>query len=117
MKRLFAVAVALLFLTPLMFANPVLISDPYPKTGWQPDHFTLKIDAGTAFTIPIKKNANGEAYVWYDLKDVTVGEHTFQVSAGDVWGESITVPFQFTRPSLPLPAPGNVSISSTGVVP
>jgi len=84
-------------------AAPFLICDPQTNVT----HYVVMID-GITETVPAFDLGDGTVRLNFDLAGVTEGEHTCTVKAGNEWGESIAVPFVFTRAGPD--APGNVRI-------
>ena len=95
MKK-FLVAVAIvLFMSTVAFAEPFLTCDPQPD--YDVSHYIITGDISvTVQAIPAPKQT-GFVVLWYDLKDLPVGEYKINVVAqGDAWPSDPT-PFTFTK--------------------
>ena len=113
MRRLFShITIFLLFVLFLfcflaMFTNnmaraaPFLICDPQTNVT----HYVVTINEITE-TVAAYDLGDGTVMLAYDLKDVDTGLNTCLVKAKNEWGESVNVPFSFTR--APPDAPVNV---------
>jgi hypothetical protein len=84
-------------------ASPFLICDP--QTGIT--HYVVTID-GVTETVPAFDLGDGTVRLSYDLANVSEGEHNCHVKSKNIWGESVAVPFVFTK-ALPV-APGGLLI-------
>jgi len=84
-------------------AEPYLICDPQLNVSF----YVVTIDGNTN-TVPAFDLGDGTVRLNYDLAGITEGEHVCSIKAGNVWGESVSVPFVFTRAGPGVP--GNVRI-------
>ena len=81
----------------ILLLAPFLVCDPDP--------------AVTEYLV----NLNGQGWVstpaplHYDLSDVNAGAHTIEVKAKNEWGQSVSVPFDFTKI---LPSVSNIRIAT-----
>ena len=77
MKKLLIVVFSLLLMSGVAKADPFLTCDPSPD---QASHFKLKIDG-----VETEQLATDAEYkIWYNLKDIPIGEHTIQAQFGKV---------------------------------
>jgi hypothetical protein len=86
------------------WSAPFLVCDPYPKTGTQPDSFTVVPDGGTPVSVPVTTNTDGSVSLHMDLAGISTGNHNYTVTAHSaMWGDSAPVPFAFQKsvPSSP----------------
>jgi hypothetical protein len=60
-----------------------LVSDPYPLTGPQPNHFDVSCDGGASVTSAPAVNPDGTSYLHFDLTGLASGAHTCSVTAAD----------------------------------
>jgi hypothetical protein len=99
-KFLLAVVVVMLLAGPAL-ADPWLVCDPYP-TGDKPDGFKYVLDTGTEVSVAYSERLFGteNVAVVCDLATVTTGNHNIGVKAWNIWGDSASVPFAFSK-SLP----------------
>lgn len=92
-----ALALALAVLAMAGCAAPFLVSDPYPATGPQPDQFLVTVGTAAPVTVPATKNADGTAYLKWDVGSIGTGPKTVTAKAKNAWGESAaSAPFSFT---------------------
>ena len=100
-------ALGLFFLSWLIVANaqadPYLICDPQLNVSY----YVVTID-GIIETVPAFDLGDGTVMLNFDLAGITEGEHNCLIKAGNSWGESVSVPFVFTRAGPDVP--GNVRI-------
>jgi hypothetical protein len=74
-----------------------LVSDPYPLTVTQPDHFDVACDGKAAVTSPPGVNPDGTSFLHYDLSGLLSGAHSCNVSAADASNQqSSTASVSFT---------------------
>jgi len=89
-------ALGLFFLSWLFIANahasPFLVADPQTNVT----HYVVTID-GVTETVAAFDLGDGTVRLQYDLVDVTPGQHNCEVKAKNLWGESVAVPFVFTK--------------------
>jgi hypothetical protein len=76
---------------------PFVVCDPVPTTGVQPTKYVLTMDGGATFEVDPQVVTAGAVRLHYDVTSVSVGNHRLTVSAKNVWGQSIAVPFDFTK--------------------
>jgi len=104
---IFFFALGLFFLSWLIVANahadPYLICDPQLNVSY----YVVTIDGNTS-TVPAFDLGDGTVRLSFDLAGITEGEHICSIKAGNEWGESVSVPFVFTRADPGVP--GNVRI-------
>ena len=88
-----------------------VICDPILTTGIQPTMYVLTRDGGTAFEVDPQKLADNSVRLHYDVSSVSNGTHNMTVKAKNLWGESASVPFSFTKavPTSPL----NIALGNT----
>jgi hypothetical protein len=95
-------ALGLFFLGWLFVANahasPFLVCDP--QTGVT--HYVVTID-GVTDTVPAFDLGDGTVMLKYDLASLGDGEHNCQVKSKNIWGESVAVPFVFTKAAAVVP--------------
>ena len=84
-------------------ADPFLMCDPQINVSY----YVVTID-GIMETVPAFDLGDGTVRLNFDLAGITEGEHTCSIKAGNAWGESVSVPFVFTRAGPDVP--GNVRI-------
>jgi hypothetical protein len=93
MKKIILILCFLLIAIPC-FGNPYLVCDTQPNV----DHYIVILD-GVSEEVPYREiEINGEAKV--ELKDmagIAEGNHTVEIYAVNVWGQSSPVPFSFTK--------------------
>jgi len=76
-------------------AGPFLVCTPVP--GDTVSHYLLKADGGDAITVPAFGNPDGTVMLHYDLAGFSNGNHSLEIAAANIWGESIYVPFDFKK--------------------
>jgi len=105
-KKLFTVITILFFIALLLpvlaFASPFLVCDPQTNVT----HYVITGDINV--TVPATDLGDGTVRLQYDLAGITEGTFTIEVKAKNVWGESVTCPFDFVK-ALPA-VPGSVRI-------
>ena len=84
-------------------ANPFIVCDPQVNVT----HYVVTID-GVTDIVPAFDLGDGTFQLRYDLSNISEGEHTCELKARNQWGDSIPVPFPFTK-ALPV-VPGNIRI-------
>jgi len=86
-----------LLLPVLAFASPFLVCDPQTNVT----HYVITGDINV--TVPATDLGDGTVRLQYDLAGITEGTFTIEVKAKNVWGESVTVPFDFVKalPAVP----------------
>lgn len=84
--------IALLCLISISHADPSLISDPQTNVT----HYVVDMDGDTS-TVPAFDLGDGTVMLKYDLAGIPTGTHNVQVKAKNLWGESTSVPFDFTK--------------------
>jgi len=103
MKKLFTVLFfTVLFMTTAALAEPFLVCDPQTNVT----HYIITGDID--ITIPATDLGDGTVRLAYDLESVLERRYDIQVKAKNVWGESVVVPFDFTK-AIP-DVPGGVRI-------
>jgi hypothetical protein len=106
MKTLLMVVIMVL-LPGLVFASPFLISDPNTALT-DPVSIPCYIVTGPVLAGTYPAQADGSCKI--DLYQCPVGgPYTIQVKGSTLWGGSASVPFTFSRPSLP-GVPGNLKL-------
>jgi hypothetical protein len=102
MKTLITI-IAVLIMCGTAAASPFLVCDPYDAAVGV-DTFVITIDGGTAYTSPAQVMTDGKTRLYLDLGSVTSGSHSMTIKARNVWGDSATAPFEFTKsvPSAPV---------------
>lgn len=113
MKKFLLITLLLLALPVLVQAAPLvpyLVCDPVPTTAVQPTSYTVTLDTAAAIDVPAFKNPDNSVQLRYDLSGVALGVHVVGLKAKNIWGESASVPFSFTK-ALPA-TPTNVGISA-----
>lgn len=102
MKKILLVIVGLLFCSTVALAGPFLVCTPVP--GDSVSHYLLKVDGANPITVPAFGNTDGTVMVHYDLAGFANGNHNLEIAAANIWGESIYVPFDFSKavPGAPL---------------
>jgi len=95
----FRIAVVFFLLSTTAIAKPFLVCDPQPGV----DGYALLANGGEVNSVAV------DGHLYYDLADVPVGNNDFSIRAYNKWGESMPVPFQFTRP-VGVVAPVNIKI-------
>ena len=93
MKKLFAliITVALLLICSPVFAAPFLVCDPQSNT----DEYIIIFD-GTEEIVAYNEQPEGYV-ILKDLVGIAEGSHHIEIKARNMWGESIAVPFDFTK--------------------
>jgi len=91
-----------LLIPALAFADPFLVCDPQTNVT----HYVITGDIDV--TVPATDLGDGTVRLQYDLAGITEGTFNLEVKAKNVWGESVTVPFDFAK-ALPA-VPGSVRI-------
>jgi predicted secreted protein len=101
MKKILLAALVVMLLAVPALADPWLVCDPYP-TGAKPDGFKYVLDTGTEVSVAYSERLFGteNCAVVCDLAGVTTGNHNISVKAWNIWGDSASVPFAFSK-SLP----------------
>ena len=87
---------------------PYVVCDPILTTGIQPTKYVLTIDGGASFEVDPQTLGDGSKRLRYDVTAVTTGTHNMTVAAKNLWGQSSTTPFSFTK-SVPT-APTNIGL-------
>ena len=83
---------------------PYLICDPIPQE--EADHFLVNIDGSIVQADAERDDAAGTCRLHHDVTGVSMGTHTAQVAAVNMWGDGeYSDPFDFTK-SLPGPVSG-----------
>jgi len=103
MKTLFLTLFLVFGFVGLVFAAPFLVCDP------QVDVTEYIITGDISATTPAVDLGDGTVRMQYDLTGISEGPYNIEVKAKNIWGESIPVPFVFTK-QLP-DAPSNITIS------
>jgi hypothetical protein len=81
----------------ITFAEPFLVSDPYPIKGAKPIKFLITIDGKTSTSMPVK-NSEGSVYFKYDLGSLSDGTYTVAVKAVGAKGvESPSTTYSFKK--------------------
>jgi len=112
-KLLGCLVVALLGFTSVAFSSPFLISDPQCKL--ENDNgcaagFELSLDDGATWGVMGSQDVGADkVMIHHDLGGFPEGMNNIQVRAVNLWGESATIPFSFTK-SVPS-APTNMAVS------
>lgn len=73
-------------------ADPYLICDPATNVT----HYVVTLDGDTS-TVPAFDLGDGTLMLKYDLAGIPTGPHNVAVKAKNLWGESTSVPFDFTK--------------------
>jgi hypothetical protein len=60
-----------------------LVSDPYPITMEQPNHFDVACDGSAAATSAPAVNPDGTSFLHYDLSALLPGSHNCSIAAAD----------------------------------
>jgi hypothetical protein len=109
-KFLFCFLMILLFCFSIQ-AAPFLVSDTYPAST-NLDGFKVQIDGGSWVTVPVTVNADGTKQIKYDMAPLNLadGNHTGNVKAYNMWSESATTPFSFSK-NVPA-APATLRLSA-----
>ncbi|MBA7494732.1 hypothetical protein ES702_05309 [subsurface metagenome] len=84
--------ILVLALLSLAYADPFLICDPQTNVT----HYVVDMD-GDKTTVPAFDLGDGTVMLKYDLAGIPTGTHNVEVKAKNVWGESTSVPFDFTK--------------------
>lgn len=64
-------------------AGRYLISDAYPLTATQPNHFNVACDGSAAVTSVPAVNPDGTSYLHYSVSSLSAGAHSCVVYAAD----------------------------------
>jgi len=101
------VVLAFILIPSLVWANPFMICDPQAGVT----HYAL---TGPGW-VPVSVPAQADGSIRMDVAGSSVGSNSLTVRAcrsDAVWGElcSVSVPFQFARPSAPA-NPANIGLS------
>jgi hypothetical protein len=67
-----------------------LISDPYPLTAAQPDHFDVACDGHSTVASPPAVNPDGTSFLHYSLSGLMPGAHSCNVAAADASNQQST---------------------------
>jgi Fe-S cluster biogenesis protein NfuA len=74
-----------------------LVSNPYPLTVAQPNHFVVSCDGGAPVTSVPAVNPDGTSYLDFNLSGLSAGAHTCSVAAADASNnQSAAVTVSFT---------------------
>jgi hypothetical protein len=74
-----------------------LVSDPYPVSAQQPDHFDVSCDNTAVVRSAPAVNPNGTEFLHYSLAGLAAGAHSCTVTAADASGnQSSPVQVSFT---------------------
>ena len=98
MKRLIGLIFMLVMIIPtLVLAAPFLICDPQTNVT----HYV--ITGSINVTVLATPYGNGTVRLEYDLAGISMGNHNVEVKAKNIWGESVAVPFVFSKqvPEVP----------------
>ena len=94
-KKLFTLIALVFFIVLLLpvlaFANPFLVCDP------QTNVTNYVITGDINVTVPATDLGDGTVRLQYDLAGITEGTFKLEVKAKNIWGESISVPFDFVK--------------------
>jgi hypothetical protein len=75
-----------------------LVSDPYPATALQPDHFFIACDGLPPVRVPAARTADGRVHLRYDLSEFGPGLHGCSIAAAREGGQrSETIRIRFSR--------------------
>ena len=77
------------------FSSPFLVCEPVPADTVT--HYRVKIDGASAITVPAYGNPDGTVMLHYDCAGLSNGNHNFEIAAANIWGESVYVPFDFSK--------------------
>lgn len=91
--------IAISCLVSLAHADPFLICDPQTNVT----HYVVTMDGDTT-TVPAFDLGDGTVMLKYDLAGIPMGPHNVEVKAKNVWEESTSVPFDFTKALPDVPA-------------
>jgi len=64
----------------ICFAEPFLVSDPYPKRGDQPTRFSI-VAGQLKFSVPAEKLPDGSVRLRFDLSQLPDGEQVLAITA------------------------------------
>jgi len=101
-RKIIGMALAICLLPVLAFADPYLTADPQTNVT----HYVITGDINV--TIPALDLGDGTVKLWLDLAGISGGTYQIDIKAKNIWGESVAVPFDFTKAVAG--APGNVRI-------
>lgn len=87
MKNLLFVLVLSVCLAGVAFASPFIVTDPVTNV----DNCIITVD-GVATTLP---PVDGTCK--FDVGSVSTGEHLVSIVTENIWGQSTSVPFSFTK--------------------
>ncbi|MCK4718739.1 MAG: hypothetical protein KAT70_08730, partial [Thermoplasmata archaeon] len=96
---LIVIVMALLCMPALVWGAPYLVCDPMENVT----HFIVTID-GVEREVEAVDVGDGYVILKYDLTGVSNGTHDVTVKAKNLWGQSVAVPFVFTREGPDIPA-------------
>lgn len=102
-KTVFLLFIISLFTTKV-FAAPFIVTDPQDKTLIT--NYAISIDNGADQIIPPTAVTGDTTKVRLvvDVSTVSAGNHTFKVKTINMWGESVYVPFTFSKALPPVPS-------------
>ena len=80
-----------LLIPSLAFAEPFLVCDPQTNVT----HYVITGDINV--TVPATDLGDGTVRLQYDLNGITVGTFNLELKAKNIWGESVTIPFDFVK--------------------
>ena len=102
MKKLLIILGIVFLCYGVAFGNPFLVCDPVPADTVT--HYLVKIDGASAITVAAYGNSDGTVMMHYDCVDFSNGNHSLEIAAVNIWGESTYVPFSFLKqvPAIPL---------------
>lgn len=105
MKKFLLLLVAFLLVCPMVqAAGPYLVCASVPTTSVQPSSYTVTLDTAASIDVPAQINTDNSVQIHYDLSGVALGAHVVGLKAKNIWGESASVPFSFTKavPATPI---------------
>jgi len=98
-RRVVSMIVAFCFLPVLCFAAPHLVCDPQTNVT----HYVITGDI--TVTLPATDLGDGTFRLELDLSGIATRTYNIEVTAKNIWGESVAVPFVFTK-GLPAASEG-----------
>ena len=108
MKRLFLTGLIFFLGVSVALAGPFLVCSPVPSDTVS--CYLIKVDGGNSVVVPAFGNPDGTVMLHYDLAGFSNGNHSLSIAAGNIWGASTYVPFQFEK-AVPI-GPQNFQLSS-----
>ena len=100
MMKTMLIVLAMVMIPSICFSAPFLTCTSVPSGSW--DTIGVKMDTAAEVFVAPKINTDGTQTLWYDLANVSVGNHSVTLRGKKgVWYSAVPLVFTFTRPNVP----------------